>query len=51
MDIKVDRLMVHATIFALRAGRKLGVNDKGLLEDWEEKLEEDRALKQKESQR
>ena len=40
MVIEVDKLMIHATIAALRAGRGQGVNDMGLLEDWEEKLKD-----------
>lgn len=44
--MQVDFLMAMATISALRAGRKLGVEDMGLLEDWEE-LVENRKLEEK----
>lgn len=37
--ITIDRMMTIATISALRAGRLMGVNDMGLLEDWEELLD------------
>lgn len=38
--------MAHATVSTLRAGRKLGVEDMGLLEDWEDKLEETSSPKE-----
>lgn len=41
MKMEIDIMMVSATISALRCGRYKGVEDYGLLEDWEEKFKEE----------